>query len=306
MKKLNFFIIFFIVLTFSLTHISSKTSKRYSNIYTKPFSFNFSVNVGYNFFIYIPPATYFLDAAGNFGLAFAWEYKFAPFFALENGFLLYGACQYTNTQYIYKKTEKQHTIEMINIDLFYQYLISLKFYFPENAVNKKFKFMIRLGWGYEVWALSYYFFFDNKELTNNSFLFASELHGPNVYDDYIKYRDIHNVVNIGLHAGFGPKILTRKDIAFIPELRYTFFVLPVRDGSKVNPKINGVNTFFVRNDGTDERRLFDFKMTLELSFTLQFYKGLESDSLISILKKQKEDELRRKKALEKKKNIKRR
>jgi len=312
MKKLNFFVVLCLVLLFSFTPVYSKVIKKTSNIYTKPFSFNFSFSTGSNFFIYIPTATFFLDISGMLGIAFAWEYRFAPEFALENGFLLYGAGQYTNTQYIYKKVGKHHTIELVNADIFFQYLISLKFYFPEKPIHKKYKFMIRLGWGYEIWPLSYYFFFDNKQLSGNGFLFASKLHGPNIFDDYIKYRDIHNFINIGIHAGFGPKILLRKDIAFIPELRYTFFCLPVRDGNKVNPKINGVNTFFVRNDGTDKRKLSDFKMMVEFSFTWQFYKGLESDNLVSILKKQKEDEKKRLEAerkrqleMQKKKNIRR-
>ena len=259
--------------------------KNYISPYLKPLSINFTMNTSPEIYIYTPSSNYKGEFSAEFEFGLSAEYRFFKWLALEQGTYVNPGYHYRTTRYHNTFDNSDHNIQLNNINLFFQQTFSVKFYFPGKAVNDYMNFMLRLGVTFELWTMSYYYLYDNNALSNEGHLFDNTADGPNVYGSYENYKNIHNRFNIGTHIGFGPQFIVGEHVAFIPEFRYTFFLIPVVNGRAKGMDITGLNDIIIRNDGTGDKNLKDYKMLLQIGGTFKFTFGRDGSNLYGLRKK---------------------
>lgn len=282
-KRVSLFLIMLIFCQTMAFSAAKKSPPKAAPKYLRPLSIALNNHLAPNVFIYTPASNYrfMISTPLEFGLSF--EYRFAKAFALENGFYANAGFQYRRNSYLNTYDNVTHNIDLFNIDLFLQHRFSAKFYFPtKKLVKEKIRFMFRLGFTFEYWTIAYYIINDNGSYQSRGNLFDASLDGPNAFGERKFYRPIYTRLNVGPHIGFGFKVIQGKHFAIIPEIGYTFFILPITDGSKGG--IKGHNALIIRNDGSNDNFLKDYKMQISLGFALQFSIGTEGDNLYDLVK----------------------
>lgn len=293
--------VFFIVTVFLLTiccgtHLYSKTTKISPYLYPLSVSIQFALSP--EIYIYQPKSNYAGEFAFTFDTGVSFEYRFAKYFGLDSGI-------FVNTGYHYQLLrvkrighDEIRSIEMNNTDLFFQYRLSMKVYFP-NLIklknNYQFQFAFRFGIIMDAWLMSYYYLTNNKAFVSKGQLFSGEVSGPNGQGDYLTfgvyydYGAIYNRVNLGTQVAFCMNIYSGKKISISPEIGFIFYVFPMNDGKKNNIiEITGMNAFLARNNGgLDDIALLDYRMQIVACISIAFSAGEWGTNLYDIGKKKK-------------------
>jgi hypothetical protein len=294
MKKNKIIILSLLILLLSLTNIYSKINKTPSiSKYLLPLSISLALDLSPEFFIYQPVSNYTFEIASTFNLGLSFEYRFAKYFALDSGLFFNTGYHYQEGRYIRTGSSSTDIIRLNNIDLFLQYRLSTKVYFPDPIKLKKnyrLLFAFRFGFVLDGWLMSYYFLSKNDKLVSQGQMFDDKEDGPNAIGDYetfgeyYRYDKIYNNVNVGAHIGFMTKIYNDNKISISPEIGYIFYMIPITDGQKNGMDIVGSNALLARNNLTDdEKNLSDFKMQVEVGVSISFDFGNPDSNLYDLV-----------------------
>lgn len=246
-----------------------------------PLSFYFLFYLSPTVFLYTPKSNYDVDFPFYAEAGLGFEYRFTNWFGIEGDLSAAVSFHYKRKEYedigceCPYEENRFYSLDMLQYTLGIHHLMSLKFYTPPVALKTKKKkgpdkmrVYFRLGTTLEGMILSNYFLFNNGDLYSSGSFMDDEDDGPNAYKEYLPYRDISNFLNIGPHFGIGLKFFKGPYVSLCPEIRYTFFTVPVLDGKKNGYSIKGNDAFIIRNNGSDDAELLDFKMTISLGLAL--------------------------------------
>jgi hypothetical protein len=294
LRKYAKFSVIFIALNVCFV-LFPKTTKIPAALY--PFSVSIQFALSPEVYIYQPASNYAGEFAFTFDTGVSFEYRFARFFALDSGI-------FVNTGYHYQEIrvkrigyDEIRSIRMNNVDLFFQYRLSTKIYFPNPiTLNKNYKlqFAFRLGFILDAWLMSYYHLTNNGAFVSQGQMFSGEPDGPNGQGDYLTfgeyydYSRIYNQVNAGAHVAFCINVYNSKKISISPEIGYIFYIAPFTDGKKGDIPITGMNSFLARNNGGEgDKELMDYRMQIVASISIAFSAGEWGSNLydLKIMKK---------------------
>lgn len=265
--------------------------------YVFPLSASFQFALSPEFYIYQPASNYYGEFASTFDVGFAMEYRFAKYFGLDSGINVNTGYHYQELRVKRRGSEEIESVVMNNVDLFFQYRLSMKVYFP-NPINLKnnysMQFAFRFGVILDAWLMSYYYLTNNNRFVSKGQLFDSEPDGPNAQGDYLTfgeyydYSKIYNRVNAGIQAAFLINVYSSKKFAVSPEIGYVFYAVPFTDGKANNMDITGFDSFLARNNGgTDVKNLLDFRMQVVVGVSISFSFGDWGSNLYDLMKKKK-------------------
>lgn len=280
-KTLSFFILFFIVLN------TKGLDKEKVNSYLKPSSIVFNLFFSPFFNIYNPEFKGLSIAfATTFDLGAFYQYRFSKFIGVESGFSLNLGFDLTESKYIESNTivnYSQNTFCFF-LDIPFNAVIYIPFE-REFKNNYKLILLIKSGLILDLWLYSFYRVEKNGIFIQQGSFHDNIIDGPNQFNRFVDYSKIINLINLGLNLSFGLKFHSNKWVSIYPELGIKFFLLPVLYG--YNERIGGYDLLLSRNNGINDKSIFDFKIQLYIGIGISIDFGNYSDNLYDIIKNKK-------------------
>lgn len=295
-KKLAILVLIITIISNSVLNPARNDKKfkfkpiEYVNDYSKPLFFNLSIFWSPNIFLYIPDSNYTGDFAFTLDLGMGVEYRLNKIAAFEGMFFLNVGYHYSETYYLDNGCmcwiDPRVYLKIYQVDLFLQLTASFKFYFL-NAIslknNYKMKFYIRLGAVFEGWPLPYYFFLKNDEFIGSGYFWYNNRNALNAYGNYIEYKNLMFPINGGITLGFGAKFFKNDYYSISPELKYTFYGVPILNGLNWGNNVKGNDAILIRNNGVDDKNILDFKSQLQIGVTFSFVNQKVKEKVIKIV-----------------------
>lgn len=286
--KKYFYVIIFIFISIFNIFPKPNPLKNKDNLYQNrnkylcPLSIGFHLSFDPNLFIYLPPCNYSKDFSFTSNIGFEIEYKMLNWFSLDTSVKIIPGFHYSETKYINNGVtpRSNNHLQFYIISIFFQYNLFFKFYLPfkhKFKNNRILKFFLYSGLTIDFWLFSYYFLFQNNKLINKGNFFDTKKDGPNQVGNYYDYNLLYNRINLGINLGIGLRLYNNNFISIIPFVNYTFFVIPMLDGNKNEINLTGQYDILLRNNGSDDRTILDFKMTLSIGASFLFDFGKEQD-----------------------------
>lgn len=291
-QKFLFLIIIFLF-SFNFLYSAKKPIKfqplEYVKDYTNPLFFNLSIFWSPNIFLYIPDSNYTGDFAFTLDLGMGAEYRFNKIAAFEGMAFINAGFNYSETRYLDMGAmcwdDPRVNLKMLQVDLFIQLTASLKFYFI-NAISikndYKMKFFIRLGMLFEGWVAPFYFFFKKDEFIGSGYFWYNNQNALNAYGAYIEYKNLMFPINGGITLGFGAKFFKNDDYSISPELKYTFYGVPILNGLSWGNDVKGNDAILIRNNGVGDKNILDFKSQIQIGVTFSFVNKKVKERVIKI------------------------
>jgi hypothetical protein len=295
-KKNIYLLALIFIISFLINfNIFSKTAVNSNYKYAYPLSISLQFAVSPELYIYQPVSHYSGEFAFTFDTGVSFEYRFAKYFALDSGINVNTGYHYQELRVKRMYSSDIQSIKMNNVDLFFQYRLSMKVYFP-NPIdiknNYKLQFAFRFGFILDAWLMSYYYLTNNDRFTSKGQLFDNVADGPNAQGDYLTYGEyfdyskIYNQINAGAHISFLMNFYHSKKFAISPEIGYIFYIVPFTDGKKNNMNITGFDSFLARNNGGEEDKLLlDFRMQIVVGVLISFSFGEWGSNLYDLAPK---------------------
>ncbi len=280
MKRIIIIILFLLLVSISFFSIEGKKLD-----YLKPFSIVFNFFYSPLFNIYNPEfKNLSLSIAGTFDIGASFQYRFNKFIGIEQGLFLNPGFDFSEAQYIEDNNMTKYSQNLFS--LFLELPFNLLIYIPLNKElknNYKMVFIIKTGLLFNAWLYSFYRIEKDSLLIQEGSFHDNIIDGPNQFKRSMDYSKVINPFNLGINLGVAFKFHSNSFFSIYPETGVKIFLLPTLYG--YSEKIGGYDTLLSRNDGRDDKTLFDFKISIYLGIGMSLDFGKSDDNLYDIIKK---------------------